>query len=210
MRGSDKVRNMEIPQKQKIKRHIWIESDMFYSAAFKSISRSASAIITLMRCLQKRKWEQTKSHSKKKTIYYTDDGFIFPYAEAALLGIGTTQHWKNMNKLIDVGFLDLVHQGGWYQKHDRDKDYSVYKYSERWRKYGTAEFVPRGKKESLRKSSYIRVHLERQKLKSTSLKRKCQLHSSEGDRPKMANDRFHNSEGDHSEQNPPESLVSSG
>ena len=195
---------MEIPKKYKIKNQIWLEADMFYSEAFNCLS--TSAIKTLMRCLQKRKWEK----GRKREIVYTDDGFVFPYAEAAALTIAkNTQYWKNINKLIEVGFLDLVYQGGWYQKHEREKDYSVYKNSERWRNYGTSEFKKVEKEKVLPKRFHIREHLARQKLKTTSLKRRCQLHKSEDDRPKIENYRLHESEGDNSNQKIPEGLVNS-
>ncbi len=180
--------------KFKIRNKILIEPDLFYSPAFNELSKSG--IKTLLRCLQKRKWEKTKVHGKKQTVY-TNEGFIFPYTEAAFLGIGTTQHWKNINKLIETGFLDLAHQGGWYQKHDREKDYSVYQLSERWRKYNTPEFIKIEKPKALPDSFHIKTHIK--KLKVTSQKRKCQLHESEGDRHKSANDRFHKSEGDKTE-----------
>jgi hypothetical protein len=164
--------------KFKIRRKIFIEPDLFYSPAFKELSKSG--IITLLRCLQKRKWEETKLRGKKQNVY-TNEGFIFPYAEAAFLGIGTTQHWKNLNKLIEVGFLDLIHQGGWYQKHDREKDYSVYQLSERWRKYNTPEFVKIEKPKALPDSFHIKENIERHKLKVTSLQRSGHLQNSEGD-----------------------------
>lgn len=179
--------------KYKIRNKILIEPDLFYSPAFNQLSKSG--IKTLLRCLQKRKWETTKLRGKKTTVY-TNEGFIFPYAEAAFLGIGTTQHWKNIRHLIEIGFLDLEYQGGWYQKHDRGKDYSRYKLSERWRKYNTPEFIMIEKPKALPDSFRINAHIKRQKLKVTSQKRKCQLHESEGDRHKSANNRLHKSEGD--------------
>jgi len=182
---------MEIPKRYKIKNKIWIEDEMFYSEAYHSISRSGSAINTLMRCLQKRKWET----GRKRKIIYTDDGFVFPYAEAEALKIAkTTQYWKNLIKLVEVGFLDVVHPGGWYQKHEKEKDYSVYKLSERWRKYGTPEFEKAEKPKRLQKHLHIRENIARQKLKSTSLERRGQLHGNEDDRQESVNDRLHKSE----------------
>src|SRR5208283_2290477 len=189
-------------EKLKIKNEIRITSDIFYSEAFKKIKRSGSIIVTLMRCLQKRKWGFEKVHRKRKMVYSNEE-FIFPYTEAAFLGIGTTQHWKNINRLIEVGFLDPVYQGGWYQKHEREKDYSRYILSERWRNYGTSEFKKVEKEKVLPKRFHIREHLARQKLKTTSLKRRCQLHKSEDDRPKIENYRLHESEGDNSNQKIP-------
>ena len=190
--------------KFKIRNKILIEPDLFYSPAFNELSKSG--IKTLLRCLQKRKWETTKSHGKKQAVY-TNEGFIFPYAEAAFLGIGTTQYWKNIRQLIELGFLDLEYQGGWYQKHDREKDYSRYKLSERWRKYNTPEFIKIEKPKALPDSFHINAHIKGQKLKVTSQKRNGQLHKSEGDRHKSANDRLHKTEGDKTETKSIQTLA---
>ena len=189
---------MEIPNKYKIKNKIWMYPDMFYSEAYHSIRKSASAINTLMVCLQKRKWAYTKVKGKtKKQVIYTDDAFIFPYTEAKeVLDIGTTQHWKNLRKLIEVGFLDLEYQGGWYQKHEKEKDYSRYKPSERWRKFGKPDFVKVEIPKALPAGFHIRENMAKQKLKVTSLKRSGQLHLSEDVGGKSGNSRLHESEGD--------------
>jgi len=163
----------------RIKRKILIEPEMYYSGAFKSLS--ASAIRSLMRCLQKRKWNNVKLGGKKHIRYDDQEGFIFPYSEAEFLGIGTTQHWKNMKTLVEMGFLDIIHQGGWYQKHEKEKDYSIYKISDRWRHYGTQNFKRVEKKKVLQPDYYIRENIHRQKSKATSRKRSGHLHASEGD-----------------------------
>jgi hypothetical protein len=194
-----------VMEKLKINNEIRIKADIYYSEAFNSLSRSG--MVTLMRCLQKRKWKFEGKRNKK--MVYLDEGFIFPYAEAAFLGIGTTQYWKNINKLIEVGFLDIIHQGGWYQKHERERDYSVYKLSERWRNYGTNEFVKIEKEKALRNDFYIRENIARQKLKTTSQKRSGHLHKSEVDRPETANNRLHENEVDKTDNKIPESLANS-
>ena len=182
---------MDIPGNYKTRNAIWMDSEMFYSEAYQSIRKSASAINTLMRCLQKRKWEK-----HKKQYIYTGEPFIFPYAEAKIvLGIGITQHWKNIRKLIEVGFLDLEYRGGWYQKHEKEKDYSRYKFSERWKKFGKPDFVKVEIPKALPADFHIRENIARQKLRVTSHKRSEQLHSSEGDRAKSDNYRLHSSEG---------------
>lgn len=151
---------MEIPKEYRIQNKIWIEPDMFYSEAYQSISRSASTINTLLRCLQKRKWEKVKVGRRKQNIY-TNEPFIFPYREAKeVLGIGKTQFWKNIIKLVEVGFIDVEYRGGWYQKHEKEKDYSRYKISERWRKYGTPDFIKIEKEKVLPPRFYIREHMK--------------------------------------------------
>jgi hypothetical protein len=180
-------------KKFKINRKIVLEADMFYSPAF--IGLSASAIRTLMRCLQKRKWVREKVNGKKQYVF-KNEGFIFPYIEAAFLKIGTTTHWKNIISLIEKGFIDIVHQGGWYQKNEKEKDYSVYILSNRWKRYGTLEFEKKEKKPVLQKDFYIRQNLERQKAKATSQKRSEHLHDNEVDKAKHSNQRLHKSEVD--------------
>lgn len=187
---------MEIPKEYRIKNKIWIDPDMYYSEAWHSIGKSASLINTLLRCLQKRKWEYQKRKSKsKKEIIYINDGFTFPYHEAAGLKIaGTTQHWKNLRKLVDYGFLDPVHQGGWYRKHERAKDYSVYKLSDRWRKYGKPDFERIEMPKVLPKHFHIRENIRRQKTKLTSLKRRHDLHSNEDESAMTKNKRLYANE----------------
>ncbi len=178
-------------QKFKINNKIMIEPDMFYSEAFMGLS--ASAIRTLLRCLQKRKFGKEKVHGKKRTVYYNDE-FIFPYSEAAFLKIGTTQYWKNIITLVERGFLDVIHQGGWYQKNEKEKDYSVYKLSERWKKYGTPSFQRIEKPKVLQADFYVQSNIRKKKTKATSQKRSGHLYESEVDRAKHDIDRLHESE----------------
>lgn len=181
--------NLRINRKFRNRREIRIEPDMFYSEAFKGLS--ASAMKTLMRCLQKRTWIKTR---KGKPIY-SNDGFIFPYAEAqAVLDIGTTQFYKNIIKLIELGFIDLVHQGGWYQKNQKQKDFSIYKLSDRWRLHGKPGFKEGVKTKTLQPEFYIRHNLEKKKMQATSQKRSCQLLKNEVDSSQTQNSRLHKNE----------------
>ena len=195
---------MKDDNKYKIRNQIWIEAEMFYSEAFNSLSKSG--IKTLMRCLQKRKWDEVKVRGKKQKVY-RNEGFIFPYREAAFLGIGTTQHWTNIRKLVEIGFIDLEHQGGWYQKHEKEKDYSRYKLSERWRLYGKPGFITIEKQKALPDSFHIRENMKRKKLKVTSQKRSGQLHGSEDDSALLVNDRLRKREVDKTATESHESLA---
>jgi len=192
-----------------IKKTIVIEPDLFYSEAFKSLS--ASAMRTLMRCLQKRDWEKRRDPgSSHKRIVYLNNPFIFPYEEARFLGIGTTQYWKNMTKLVEVGFIDIVHQGGWYQKYKQEKDYSVYKLSDRWKLYDTDNFKRVDKAQVLSPEYFIRKNLEKKGSRATSRKRSEQLHESEGDEGKAVDERLHESEVDSTRLKHTQRLTSIG
>lgn len=199
---------MEIPKEYRIQNKIWIEPDMYYSEAFQCLS--ASALKTLLRCLQKRKWETGKVKGKKK-IVYKNDGFLFPYEEMiALFDIGETTCWKNIIKLVEVGFLDIVHQGGWYQKYEKNKDFSVYINSDRWRKYGTPEFIKVEKPKILQQHLHIRENIRRKELKATSQKRSQQLQKSEVEKPKTCDYRLQKSEADRTDGKNDESIVALG
>jgi hypothetical protein len=189
--------------KNRIKSKIWIDPEMYASDPF--ITLSASALRTLLRCLQKRKWER-----KRGKIVYVNEGFTFPYTEAARLKIGTTQHWKNMRQLVELGFIDVVHQGGWYQKHEREKDYSVYRLSDRWKQYGTKEFERIEKAKALPPDFYVRANMDRKKTRATSQKRRGQLHDSEDDRPNPDGRRLHDSEAGPKRTKTRRGLVSAG
>ncbi len=203
----DTQNNFSFDQKRlKIKKNILIDADLFYSEAFRALS--ASAIRTLLRCLQKRDWEKRRDPgSSHKRIVYLNSPFIFPYEEARFLGIGTTQHWKNIKLLVDVGFIDIVHQGGWYQKNDRKKDYSVYKVSDRWKQYDTDDFKRVDKAQVLQPDFYVRKNIEKQKARATSRKRSELLHESEVDKGKKTDARLHKSEVDDVRQEHVQSLV---
>lgn len=195
----DTQNNLSFDQKRlKIKKNILIDADLFYSEAFRALS--ASAIRTLLRCLQKRNWEKRRDPgTNHKRIVYLNEPFIFPYQEAHFLGVGTTQYWKNMTKLIEVGFVEIVHQGGWYQQYDRKKDYSVYKLSDRWKLYGTDDFKKVDKPLVLQPDFYVRKNIEKQQARATSQKRSELLHDSEGGGDKEQSNRLHESEADGTE-----------
>ena len=57
------------------------------------------------------------------------------YGEAEALGIKTSSFHRSIIKLVEVGFLDIYHQGGWV-----GRDYSRYSMSDRWKDYGTDLF----------------------------------------------------------------------
>jgi len=97
------------------------------------MSLSAKAMWVLQRFMQKRKW--TKTGGRKKQILYDNTGLCFTYAEAKYFNISTSQFHTILKHLIEVGFLDVEHQGGAY-----GRDYSRYRLSDRWRNYGTSLF----------------------------------------------------------------------
>jgi len=174
-----------------IENKIYMDYDIYYAAL--KMNLTASEWKVLLRLCQKRPKERTKINRKIRWIY-VDEAFIFPYHEAAGLGIKHTTFFKALQRLIiDFGFLDLFHQGGWYQKHERVKDYNLYKFSERYKKWGTPEYIKGEKKKVLQSEFYVRKNMER-KVKASSRSRTRHVHVSEHDRPKSRKHRVHVSE----------------
>jgi len=63
-----------------------------------------------------------------------DHNIIFTYQEAKnIMAIDT--FIKSRNKLIEVGLIDIVKRGG------LEKQPAIYGLSDRWKKYGTKDFV---------------------------------------------------------------------
>ncbi|MBA7516608.1 hypothetical protein ES705_08656 [subsurface metagenome] len=86
-------------------------------------------------------WEGLTVHTKWlymefKLRFHGDNKFhiIFPYQEAKKIMHEDTFR-KCRNKLIERGIIDVVKQGGFYNQP------MIYGLSERWRKFGTKDFI---------------------------------------------------------------------
>ena len=153
------------PKKKKfiLKRDVYLSWEILNSDAFKKLS--AKGIQVLLRFLQKRTWADTKVKKIKKRVY-NDKGLSFTYAEAQELGISTSQFLEILKRLIELGFLDMEHQGGGLAR-----DYSRYALSERWRDYGKPDF----KKVVKRRVLQPGLDVQSWKKKKATETRSCQL-----------------------------------
>ncbi len=125
--------------KFRLRRDTMISWEVLESEAFQSLS--ATGIRVLLRFLQKRTWVKTR---RTKKPVYENSGLAFTYAEAETLDISTSQFFTVIKKLVEVGFIEVEHQGGIHKN-----DYSRYALSERWRDYGTDDFKDVKKKRVL-------------------------------------------------------------
>ena len=128
-----------------------IEWEILESEAFKSLS--AKGIQVLLRFLQKRTWIPSKHKGKEPD--YSNSKLAFTYAEAETSGISTSQFHTILKKLVEVGFIDVEHQGGIHKN-----DYSRYALSQRWKTYGTNAFERREKKRVLWKDHDVRTRMK--------------------------------------------------
>ena len=135
--------------KFQLRRDVYIEWELLESKAFQELS--ATGIRVLLRFLQKRKWAKIK-----KRRIFENGGLVFTYSESAEMGIRNTAFYESVLRLIEVGFIDLDHQGGCYSR-----DFSMYSLSERWRNFGTENFQRVEKRRSLRCGEDVRSHMKK-------------------------------------------------
>lgn len=122
-------------RKYRLRRKVLLDDDLLESPAFKMLSGSEMRI--LFRFMQKRTWAEIRTgRTRKKERVYDNGNLVFTYDEAKFLGFSERTFHRTVSRLIELGFLDLEHQGGYY-----GRDYSRYALSERWKRYGTPQFV---------------------------------------------------------------------
>jgi DNA-binding GntR family transcriptional regulator len=92
----------------------------------------------LLRFSQKVKWFDSKIAGQKQRVY-DNNGLTFTYAEANHYGLSNATFYRAIRTLVRRGFIDVEHRGGTFG-HGEIKDYSRFKMSNRWRKWGTDEF----------------------------------------------------------------------
>jgi hypothetical protein len=153
-----------------LKRLVVIQPDMFESPAFHDLSKTA--MIVLMRFLQKRTWDEGKRGSRKKklkNVKYQDEDLIFIGREANWLGIKDSSFRRAIKELVEHGFITVDHQGGAYGP---KKDPSRYRLVETWRLWGTNSFPHPTKPKCLYTGSFDK-HNQKKQSKKVSVKNDC-------------------------------------
>ena len=157
--------------RKKNKGYVQLDCELMDSTAFKELS--AHQIRVLLKFMQKRKWATIKKRGKKEIIF-DNTGLVFTYGEAEILGIKTSSFHKAVKKLVELGFLDVEHYGGWV-----GRDCSRYAISDRWKYYGTNTFRENEKKRNIFPGHDVRTWQRKMTDKATR-KCSCKLHESVG------------------------------
>lgn len=117
---------------------VWLDADLIISPAFEQLTKTQIRVLLMF--LSKR---QMKARSKRKRYKTADDYDIvnngditFPYSEAAQLGINSMGFTRALDKLIEVGFIDIHVQTRGY-----NKEPTRYAICDRWKKYGQSDFI---------------------------------------------------------------------
>ena len=114
---------------------IVIDADLVTSRAFLNLTGVASQVYLLF--LRRRRLEKLGRKGKEKWVISNNGEIVFPYAEAEnKFGITRPRFQRAIDKLVEHGFIDIVHSGG-----GMVKDISKYAISDRWVKYGTNDFI---------------------------------------------------------------------
>lgn len=139
----------------RLKRNIYVEWELLESEAFRKLNKSS--IRVLLRFLQKRTWSKT-GKGKRAKIEYNNSKLVFTYAEASALGIKTNAFYEAIKRLVEVGFIDIEHQGGAY-----GRDYSRYSISNRWISYDTSLFIEKKKERSLHMGMDVQSNIKKKR-----------------------------------------------
>ncbi len=116
-------------------RVIVVEQELLKSKAWFSLSGAAPAMYTLF--LTKRRYEKAGTRNNKQKVLVNGREITFYYREAQKnYGITQSRFTRAIDQLVDRGFIDIVEPGNGTARIG-----TKYGISERWRKYGTPEFV---------------------------------------------------------------------
>jgi hypothetical protein len=112
------------------------------SAAFAALGRMRSAIpmYVLLLFYTKRDIRKRRRPGTRDPYYpiVNNGELVFTYNEAReRYGIHAQQFASALDVLLELGFLDIAYAGS-----GTKKDVSLYALSDRWRLYGTPDFVP--------------------------------------------------------------------
>jgi hypothetical protein len=112
-----------------------IDSHLVSSKAFLNLSGIAPQVYFLF--LRRRRMVKTGRKGKEKWVIENNGEIVFPYAEAITkFGLTRPRFLRAIDQLVEHGFIDIVHSGGGMMK-----DVSKYAISERWKEYGTNNFI---------------------------------------------------------------------
>ncbi|OPY83436.1 MAG: hypothetical protein A4E70_00206 [Syntrophus sp. PtaU1.Bin005] len=139
----------------RLRRDAYVDWEILESEAFQSLN--ATAIRVFLRFLQKRTFTKAgKKGNKSRKQIFNNHGLIFTYAEALAWGIPGSTFLSAIKKLIEVGLVDLEHQGGPHRN-----EISLYAISERWIDYGTDAFKHKEKSRVLQQGCDVHSRLKK-------------------------------------------------
>jgi len=119
------------------KKIIVIEQDLLFSQAYLELSGAAAKVLCWFLVRRQLKWDKAADDYR-----CTNNGkIVFPYREAEeRFRLLKNKFTRALDDLIKKGFLDINHHGGGVLR-----DPTTYFISERWREYGSANFIKKSR-----------------------------------------------------------------
>ncbi|NLD38799.1 MAG: hypothetical protein GX654_18210 [Desulfatiglans sp.] len=116
---------------------ISIERALLKSEAFRTLNGTEKTV--LLDFLMKRTFQKinTKPGRKAEWIITNNGKIEYCYSEAEKKGIPRATFMRAIDTLVSNGFIDIAHSGNGGVKGDK----SLYSISDRWRKWGTDDFI---------------------------------------------------------------------
>ena len=149
-RDIDALRTREQQFKARKWDKMFVSRSVIMSKAFLGLKTAASCQVYMI-FLSKCRWEkvQARPMSREKEWEITNNGQIqFTYVEAdEKYSIPDGKYTRALDDLIRVGLIDITKTGSGLRR-----DVTLYAISDRWKKFGTDEFVV--KKRPKRKQQY--------------------------------------------------------
>lgn len=117
---------------------IVVERELLKSAVFRGLNGTSKTVLFdfLMKCRVKSR--KVKSGRKSERIILNNGEIEYCYSEAEKRGIPRSNFMRALDTLLKKGFIDIDHSGSGGKKGDK----SHYAISERWRAWGTDDFIP--------------------------------------------------------------------
>lgn len=138
-----------------------IERNLLKSEPFKLLSGGSKNVY--LHFLMMRKMSKQGRTGKSKWIQTNNGELVFTYSMAKKeLGMPASTFMNCIDKLIEVGLVDIEHSGSGGQK----GDVSLYSISQRWRLYGKAEFIVKTRPKDNRSGRGFAFHPEHRKNRS--------------------------------------------
>jgi len=129
---------------------VYLPSKLFDSGSYKSLTKAQMRIF--YEFMLKRKFASRKRKGLPSVL--NNGNITFSYGEAEKLGYPRHTFRRAIDKMVEVGLIDITRQGqgGCVLKDGTIiGEYSLYGLSERWEKYDTEDFVKKKRKKDNRK-----------------------------------------------------------
>jgi len=117
---------------------IVIEKELLKSDAFRGLTGAAKTAYFDFRMKCRIKSMKSKNGRKKERVILNNGELEYCYSEAEKKGITRPRFMRAIDALVERGLIDIAHSGSGGRKGDK----SLYAISERWRHFGTKNFIP--------------------------------------------------------------------